>query len=123
MTGAGYTVNYSRSAFEADLPRIEAADVTGSPTPCDRTTGAGCTLIPETDDGQPAVFYPFFSITNAGGQCVWQLGNHIPGSKNDFGQNNEYGQLLNLTYTAAGGGIETLYEDFRQIYSKNPCPA
>jgi hypothetical protein len=120
LTGADYNVQYSRIAFEGDQPRIEAPDFGGT---CDRTTGAGCTIIPQTDDGQPAVFYPFYSITNVGGQCVWQFGNHIPGSKNDFGQDNQYGQLLNLTYTATGGGIETLYEDFRQILSKNPCPA
>jgi hypothetical protein len=51
------------------------------------------------------------------------FGNHIPGSKNDFGQDNQYGQLLALTYTATGGGPETLYQDFRQILSKNPCSA
>ena len=50
-----------------------------------RFTGAGCTLIPTTDDlgptgkPMPAAFYPFFSITRSGGQCMWQLGNHIPG--------------------------------------------
>ena len=75
------------------------------------------------DDGQPAAFYPFFSIRNVGGQCIWQFGNHIPGSKNDFGQNNQYGQLLALTFTNVGGGPMTAYVDFRQIYSKNPCPA
>ena len=123
LTGSGYSVNYSRVAFEADLPRIE------DPTVCDRFTGVGCTLIPTTDDPgpsghpQPAQFYPFFSIGMAGGQCVWQLGNHIPGSKNDFGQNQQYGTLLNLTYTTVGGGPTTRYNDFRQILSKNPCAA
>src|SRR5262245_1836107 len=33
--------DYSRVAFEADLPRIEST--------CNRVTGAGCTLIPITD--------------------------------------------------------------------------
>jgi hypothetical protein len=97
LTGQGYSVRYSRMAFEADLPRIEF-------NTCNRLSGAGCTLIPTTDDGQPAAFYPFFDITGTGnrkspltasswGSCVWQLGNHIPGSKNDF----------------------------RNIVSKNPC--
>src|SRR6266571_7461983 len=49
-TGAGDSVNYSRTAFEADLPRIEGT--------CNRSTGAGCTLIPTTDKGTPAAFYP-----------------------------------------------------------------
>jgi hypothetical protein len=125
LTGKGYSVQYSRSAFETDLPRIE------NNPPCDRFTGAGCTLIPTTDDlapgggFQPAVFYPFYSITNKSGKCLWQEGNHIPGSKNDFGQNAQYGTLLNLTYTAFGGGgaPTTRYNDFRGILSKNPCKA
>jgi len=121
LTGSGYNVKYARAAFEADLPRIE------DPAVCDRFTGAGCTLIPSTDDPgpsgnpQPAAFYPFFSTT--GSACLWQLGNHIPGSTNDFGQNAQYGTLLNLTYTTTGGGPTTRYNDFRQVLSTNPCPA
>jgi hypothetical protein len=49
-TGANFNQPYERAAFEADLPAIE-------PT-CNRTTGAGCTLIPLTDNGEPAQFYP-----------------------------------------------------------------
>jgi hypothetical protein len=124
LTGSSYNVQYSRTAFETNLPRVEFST-------CDRNTGVGCTLIPSTDDPgplppfdlQPAVFYPFFSITNSGGGCIWQEGNHIPGSKNDFGQNAEYGTLLNNTYTTVGGGPTTRYNDFRQILSKNPCQA
>jgi hypothetical protein len=115
---------FDRFAFEADLPRIE------SPGPCNRSTGAGCTLIPQTDDGNPAEFYPFFSITRAhagdakhsGGDCFFQFGNHIPGSTNDFGQNAEYGTLLQSTYIGPGGGTITRYNNFRQILN-NSCPA
>ncbi len=127
LTGASYTVQYNRVAFEADLPRIENAAV------CDRFNGVGCTLIPTTDDPapggvgfQPAVFYPFYSIgSTAGVGCTWRLGNHLPGSSNDFGQNAQYGTLLNLTYTAFGGGgaPTTRYNDFRNIMSSNPCKA
>ena len=123
LTGAGYKTQFSRAAFEADLPRIE------NPASCDRFTGLGCTLIPSTDDPSgtggfmPAAFYPFFSITKVGGQCVWQLGSHIPGSINDFGQNAQYGTLLNSTYTGAGGAPTTRYNNFRQILSVNPCKA
>jgi hypothetical protein len=126
LTGTSYTQNYSRMAFEADLPRIE------NPAVCDRFTGVGCQLIPTTDDPaiggggfEPAAFYPFFSTRIVGGSCVWQEGNHIPGSKNDFGQNAQYGTLLNLTYIALGGGgaPTTRYNDFRNIVSKNPCNA
>jgi len=135
---------YDRVAFEADLPRIEDTGAVGSP--CNRHTGAGCSLIPLTDDGSPADFYPFFSITrahaggggggggnggngggNGGGQqgkngsdCLWQFGNHIPGSANDFGQNAQYGTLLQSTYIGAGGATITRYNNFRQILN-NPC--
>ena len=142
LTGGDYDVNYNRIAFEADLPRIEIPV-------CNRTTGANCTLIPQTDDGSPANFYPFFTKGEikdngeGGGQsngdqqgsgdqqgngnraCVWTLGNDIPGvTKNDFGKNNQYGPLLQLTYLAFGGHGATIqrYNDFRQVLN-NPCQA
>src|SRR5437588_8945228 len=124
LTGSGYNVNYQRFAFEADLPRIE------NPAVCDRFTGVGCTLIPSTDDPaiggsgfEPAAFYPFFSISNGSSGCVWRLGNHQPASANDFHQNQQYGTLLNITYTNLGGGPTTRYNDFRQVFPSNPCPA
>jgi hypothetical protein len=113
--------NYSRMAFEADLPRIEASDLNGS---CNRSTGTGCTLIPITDDGQPADFYPFFSIHRSFGGCTWLLGNDIPGlTTNDFGKNSQYGSLLFLNYLAFGGKGATLVRtnDFRQVLNSNPC--
>ncbi|MFL5653706.1 MAG: hypothetical protein ACJ8CB_05965 [Ktedonobacteraceae bacterium] len=124
LTGSGYNVNYQRFAFEADLPRIE------NPAVCDRFTGVGCTLIPSTDDPaiggsgfEPAAFYPFYSISNGSQGCVWRIGNHQPASANDFHQNQQYGTLLNITYTNLGGGPTTRYNDFRQVFSSNPCPA
>ena len=84
----------------------------------------GCTLIPTTDDGTPADFYPFYSTGTVRGQCAWMLGNDIPGvTANDFGKNNQYGSLLKLTYLVFGGHGATLqrYNDFRQILSSNPC--
>jgi hypothetical protein len=121
-TGLFDRVNYSRVAFEADLPRIEAT--------CDRTTGAGCTLIPTTDKGTPAAFYPFFSAFRNGiqneqgdGGCRWGFGNVLPGAAN-FGQNAQYGSLLSLSYLIFGGGgaSHQLINDFRQVIP-NPCPA
>jgi hypothetical protein len=120
-TGPGDSVNYSRAAFEADLPRIEA-------NTCNRGTGAGCTLIPTTDKGTPAAFYPFFSAFQNGapgqgkGRCMWGFGNDLPGATTDFGRNAQYGSLLSTTYLAFGGGGSTvnLFNDFRQIIS-NPC--
>ena len=122
-TGSSDSVNYSRTAFEADLPRIET-------NTCDRSTGAGCTLIPTTDKGAPAAFYPFFSAfqngvqdEQGGGGCVWAFGNHLTGA-NDFGRNAQYGSLLTTTYLAFGGHGATInrINNFRQIIS-NPCPA
>jgi hypothetical protein len=121
MTGSGYSTRFSRVAFEGDQPRIE------DDTVCDRFTGVGCTIIPTTDDlgpsgfPEPATFYPFFSTTKVGNQCWWQLGNHIPGSTKDFGQNGQWGSLLNVTYTDTGGHPTTRYNDFRNILNSNPC--
>jgi hypothetical protein len=125
-TGQNFTVNYQRMAFEADLPRIEAT--------CNRTTGAGCTLIPTTDKGTPALFYPFFSALNGdrarshdggGHGCEWAIGSDLPGSSSNFGRNAQYGSLLTTTYLAFGGGGSTvnLINNFRQIHKPNPCRA
>ncbi len=118
LTGSEGDTNYSRAAFEADLPRIEST--------CNRVTGVGCTLIPTTDDGVSADFYPFFSIGQQAGGCQWAFGSYIPGfTQNDFGGNVQYGPLLSLEYLVFGGHGATnfRYNDFRQILSKNPCPA
>jgi hypothetical protein len=124
QTGPGDSVNYSRVAFEADLPRIEF-------NTCDRTTGTGCTLIPTTDKGAPAAFYPFFSafqngdqsVVQGNGGCMWAFGNTLPGA-NDFGKNAQYGSLLSSTYLIFGGGgtSHNLINNFRGIIP-NPCPA
>jgi len=113
-TGAGYDQPYERAAFEADLPAVEPG--------CNRRTGAGCTLIPITDDGTPAQFYPFFTNAEARGACTWQFGNSTPGDLRDFGRNSQYGALLSLPYLAFGGGGATVnrFNNFRNVIS-NPC--
>jgi hypothetical protein len=122
-TGHGYRTQYSRVAFEADLPRIEAG--------CNRLTGAGCTLNPTTDRGTPVAFYPFFSAFQNGvpglhgvNGCMWGFGNSLPGATTNFGGNVQYGTLLNNPYLAFGGGgtVIHLINDFRQVIS-NPCLA
>jgi hypothetical protein len=121
LTGEDYSVQYNRVAFEADLPRIER----DSFQHCNRTTGANCTLIPVTDDGTPADFYPFFSIGAPNGECQWTLASDIPGfTTNDFGQNSQYGKLLLLEYLVFGGHGAPLhrFNDFRNVLP-NPCPA
>jgi hypothetical protein len=109
----GQLTNYSRVAFEADLPDIEST--------CDIFTGKGCVNPP-----LGAAFYPFFSIRNDKKLgCAWQLGGSlIPGTTNDFGGSStaEYGPLLSLTF-ATVGGAGTALADFRRILSKNPCKA
>jgi hypothetical protein len=128
LTGENYSVNYNRFAFEADLPLLEFA-IRGT---CDILSGNGCSLIPPTDDcapsGRPCVpadFYPFFSIRHVNGECMWQFGNHIPGSTNDFHQNAQYGTLVQSSFTVFGGGGASAsgFFNFRQILSKNPCTA
>jgi hypothetical protein len=111
------TQNYSRVGFEADLPRIEAADFGGT---CNRTTGANCVNPPPGSN-----FYPFYSTGTAAGTCVWQLGGpYIPGTTNTFGGNSaaEFGPLLFSVYpTPAGANSRT--NNFRNILGSNPCPA
>jgi hypothetical protein len=113
--------NYQRVGFEADLPRIEAADFGGN---CDRSTGAGCTNPPPNAD-----FYPIFSTTRGARansrSCLWQEGGtHIPGTKNTFGgtSTTEFGGLLQLTYPGPGFQPIFRYNDYRRVLD-NPCPS
>jgi hypothetical protein len=123
LTGPGDTVQYSRTAFEADIPRIEGGTC--------RFTGVGCTQLPTTDKGTPVAFYPFFSAFQDGvpgeqgdNGCMWGFGNNLPGATTNFGGNPQYGSLLAQNYLRVGGGgaITVRYNDFRQIIP-NPCPA
>jgi hypothetical protein len=126
---SGKYANYSRIAFEADLPRIE--DLTTPPcqrhvsNPADPNPGAGCRGLPAG-----AKFYPIFSTRKLDGQCVWQEGgSHLPGTINDFGgkSTTEYGNglrnLPKLAYPAANGHVTIRYNDYRNILRGNPCPA
>jgi hypothetical protein len=121
LTGKDYESRYQRIAFEADLPVVEQT--------CDTKTGNGCTLIPQTDTGTPAQFYPYFSTKNVGDgdrdaddRCTWQFGDHIPRSTRDFGRNKQYGSLLPLAYLKFGGGGSTVvrFNNFRKVIH-NPC--
>ncbi|HEY3007865.1 MAG TPA: hypothetical protein VGJ63_07340 [Micromonosporaceae bacterium] len=112
------TRNYERIAFEADLPRIEVPAISPNNN-CNRSTGAGCVNPPNG-----ASFYPIYSTTTIGGQCVWQFGGPlIPGTTNRFGGTStaEYGPLLLSDYPGVGGPI-TRYNNFRNVLSSNPCP-
>jgi hypothetical protein len=110
--------NYSRAAFEADLPRIEAADFGGL---CDRNTGDNCVNPPPG-----ANFYPIYSTRDDSSVgCFWQLGGpYIPGTTNTFGGDStaEYGPLLFLDYPGPGFLPIHRTNDFRQVLDTNPCP-
>jgi hypothetical protein len=121
--------NYSRVAFETDLPLIEDPAVSPNNN-CNGSTGAGCVNPPIG-----ANFYPIYSTRggeNRDGEtrdddrnCVWQLGGpFIRGTKNTFGGTStaEYGALLPLVYPGVGGSFSR-FNDFRQVLSQNPCEA
>ena len=116
--------NYSRVAFETDLPRIEAADFGGS---CNRFTGSGCVNPPPG-----ANFYPIYTTgtstqnPSATGHCVWQFGGpYIKGTTNTFGGNSaaEFGPLLFSFYPNPNPAIRLRTNNFRNVLSSNPCPA
>jgi hypothetical protein len=111
----GNVQNYSRVAFETDMPAIEFF----SNPMCNNLTGAGCTNPPTG-----AQFYPIFSTTEIfPGVCAWQEGGgHIPGTINNFGGTStaEYGPLLFNPYINLTSSI-VLVEDYRQILNINPC--
>jgi hypothetical protein len=129
------TQNYSRVAFEADLPRIEAADFGGM---CNRFTGAGCVNPPPGAD-----FYPIYttgrsaphfwqdSIDTEDEQdqpagCVWQFGGAgIKGTTNTFGgdSTSEYGPLLFSFYPNPNPAVRLRTNNFRNVLTSNPCPA
>ncbi len=116
---ANGTTNYSDVRFEADLPRIEAADSQLNPPFCNRTTGQDCVNPPAG-----AQFYPFFSTRMDNGTCTWQEGGrYIKGTINDFGGSSTtaFGPLL-LTPYQAGNGVVYRYNNFQRDLGGNPCP-
>jgi hypothetical protein len=108
--------NYSRIAFETDLPRIESA----TNPPCNRTTGANCVNPPAG-----ANFYPLYTTTTTALGCTWQLGGpSLPGTTNTFGGSSttEFGPLLQLVYPKPGGAFAR-FNNFRNTLTNNPCPS
>jgi hypothetical protein len=117
--------NYSRVAFEADLPRIEAPDFGGG---CNRFTGVGCVNPPPGSN-----FYPIYSTgsstetPNANGHCVWQFGGpYLKGTTNNFGGTSasEFGTTpLFSFYPNINPAIRSRTNNFRTVLNTNPCPA
>lgn len=129
VTGAGFTIAYESVGFETDLPTLEALHgrrrvTRASARYCDLNTGANCSLIPRTDRGTPAAFYPFFSRGTApGGECAWTIGDDVPGfTVDDFGRNAQYGAPLPRLFLSRRGVERPVVSVFRQIVP-NPCPA
>lgn len=122
------TENFSRVAFESDMPRIERADFGGN---CNALTGAHCVNPPPGSN-----FYPIYTTgTNAQdtitgmstSACHWREGGPlVPGATHTFGgtSRSEYGtDVLFLFYPTTGNKVVYEAEDFRSILSSNPCTA
>jgi len=121
----GQVGNFSRVAFESDMPRIEFS--TKPPcqrhlsNPADKHPGQGCVNPPKG-----AAFYPIYSTRLDSHGCQWQLGGRfIPGTLDDFGGNSqaEYGAILANFYPASNAMPSYIFENFHQTLPINPCPS
>jgi hypothetical protein len=141
LTGPENNTPYQKLAFEADIPRITALNVTegdcsrntgtrmskDSVTGVWSNTGVPCAVPPINDTGTPA-FYPTFGHTGnqEGGDrsqspCMWQFGNYTAstgGSGVQFGH-----ALFKLAYLAfgAGGALTYRFNDVRSNPTTPPC--
>ena len=117
---ANGTTNYSTIAFEADLPRIEAADSQDNPPFCNRHTGANCVNPPNG-----AAFYPFFSTST---QTERARGRRAVTSSPERrttsveARTTEFGALLTTVYPDAGFKTTTRINNFNSGDVPNPCP-
>ena len=120
----GRLENFSRVAFETDLPRIES-DTTPPcqrhlSNPADKHPGHGCVNPPKG-----AAFYPFYSTRLDRTGCRWQEGGpFIPGTLDDFGGSSEaeFGPILANFYPATNGQPQFIFENFHRTLPFNPCP-
>jgi hypothetical protein len=125
--------NFSRMAFETDLPRIEDfrpdspfGGVTQNcqrfiQNPSDPHPGQGCVNPPPQSRD-----YPFYVTTKSRGTCFWTEvgGVHVARLTNAFGGSSatEFGSLLASDYPVSPAGtVSTRYQNFRRILSTNPC--
>jgi hypothetical protein len=113
-TNGKFSNAYGDVQFEADIPRIEAADSGGA---CDRYTGVGC-----TDPPPPAAFYPWFhEVAPTTGTCAFTLANTIPGELNGYGgEQTEFGPLEYTQYNTAANGTKA--DNYASGATANPCP-
>jgi hypothetical protein len=111
---------YSRVAFETDLPRIEATGLSPNNN-CQRfsPTGTGCVNPPNG-----ANFYPMFVAKQTDQGCRWfEGGPNFPGKTQNFGGSSttEFGPLVRFDYPSPTGNASR-FNDFRNVLSSNPCP-
>jgi hypothetical protein len=121
LTGRNFTVNYQQNALAAPLPFNESGSGNQD---CDIYADTGCTLLPITDEGTPAQFYPYFYTTRLDG-CTWGEGTDIPHlTVSDFGKLNQYGSYnTGVYYTGMNGTPFTYSSDFLHVFNRNVCPA
>jgi hypothetical protein len=90
-TAFQYIGPFQRNGRPYPMVQFES-DIGGSENLCNVATGAGCTVPPIS-----AAFYPFWSLSRfdalAAGSpaCVWNFGNTLPNTFEDFGGDAEYG--------------------------------
>jgi len=125
LDNRGNKENYSRIAFEVDMPRIE----TNTNPPCQRhlsnpsdpNPGQGCVNPPVG-----ANFYPIYSTRIGPDGCSWQEGGpFLPFTVLTFGGTSkaEYGPILASFFPTPNGQPQYVYENFHRTLPFNPCPA
>ena len=125
LNPGGNMKNYSRVAFETDLPRIEF-DTTPAcqrhlSNPADPDPGQGCVNPPVGAD-----FYPIYSTGRREDGCRWQLGGpYLPFATETFGGTStaEYGPLVAFFYPSSNGEPQYIFETFHRTLPNNPCTA
>lgn len=119
LTNGGNQFNYSKVAFETDLPALEEAFHTNA---CSTATGLHCTNPPTG-----AKFYPIYSTkNNSHGDCEWQFGGaHIAKTTNNFGGTPAaaYGNTFATLFQTGPSTAVKFYGIFRHGLKNNPCPA
>jgi len=80
-------------------------------------------LLPVTDDGTPAQFYPYFYMTHLAG-CTRGEGTDVPGlTANDFRKLSQFGPYDLGVYYTSPTGPATFSSVFMHQFPRNECPA
>lgn len=121
LTGTLYNQNYDQLTLAGSQPFIEFG---GGQQGCSIYTMTGCTLLPRTDSGTTAAFYPYFYTTHLRG-CTWGEGTDFRRlTVSDFGKQAQYGGYnTGVWYTGRNGTPYTFASNFLSAFPANPCPA